>query len=118
VFPDVQLAPSAEPEQEKRDLLRAWLSWLAGAQASDSTRTPTLMIVEDLHWCDDLTLELLLLLARETAVQPLVVVLTYRSGKTTPQLDRLVAQLVRERLAHELMLAPLPPDAVEVMMRA
>lgn len=116
-FPAVQLAPLAEPEQEQRDLMRAWIGWLASPHPTSGAH-PTLVIVEDLHWCDAISLELLLRLARITADRPLALLLSYRSDETTPALQHLLAELDRERLAHELALGPLPPEAVEAMIRA
>lgn len=112
-FPDVQLASVAEPEQEKRTLLRAWMSSLVETRHSAS-----LLVIEDLHWCDDLSLELLLQLARAVLAQPILLLLTYRSDQTTPSLNQLLAQLDRERSAHEISLKPLAVDSVELMMRA
>lgn len=114
----MQLAPTTEPEQEKRELIRAWITWLLGQQPGNGDTSRTLFIVEDLHWCDDISLELLLLLSRATVAQPLALLLTYRSDEISPPLARLLAQLTRERLSHELTLAPLPSEAVAMMMRA
>lgn len=115
-FPAVALAPVTESEQELRDLMRAWTAWLAPSRAAGAG--PTLVIVEDLHWCDELSLELLLRLARAAADRPVALLVSYRSDEAGPALDRLLAQLDRERLAHELALRPLPPGAIAEMIRA
>ena len=119
-FPSVQRAPVAEPEQEKRELFRAWVSWLARAHAQtpDAPLGATLLIFEDLHWCDDVSLELLLQLARAVTTEPVALLLTYRNDQTTSSLDHLLAQLDRERLAPEIVLKPLNASGVEAMMRA
>jgi len=51
---------TGDPEGEKRKIFAAMSRWLrdrAGGQ-------PLILAVEDLHWCDDISLELLLHLAR------------------------------------------------------
>jgi DNA-binding CsgD family transcriptional regulator len=118
LFPDVQLAPIGEPEHEKRNLFHALTSWLAAPRSIDHPAVITLIVIEDLHWCDDLSLDLLLQLARAIATQPVLLVLTYRSDETLRPLNHLLAQFDRERLAYELTLQPLPPAAVDAMMRA
>jgi DNA-binding CsgD family transcriptional regulator len=116
MFPDIQLASAAEPEHEKRNLFRALTSWLAAPRPTEQALVSTLIVIEDVHWCDDLSLELLLQLARVIANQPVLLVLTYRSDETWPPLNRLLAQFDRERLAYELPLQPLVHSAVEAMI--
>lgn len=106
--------PQVEPEQERRRLFAALVQlflWLAA-------RAPLLVVIEDLHWSDDLSLDLLHLLARRAAGQPLLLLLTYRSDETRPGLRHWLATLDRERLADELTLAPLTPAEVAEMLRA
>ncbi|BCX04973.1 MAG: hypothetical protein KatS3mg053_2911 [Candidatus Roseilinea sp.] len=112
-FPDVELAPIAEPEQEKRDLIRAWVSFIVKKRHG----APLLIVIEDLHWCDDVSLELLVHLARAIVSRPIALLLTYRSDETTHSLQRFLAQLDRERLAHEIALMSLQSHDVEAMMR-
>ncbi|BCX04975.1 MAG: hypothetical protein KatS3mg053_2913 [Candidatus Roseilinea sp.] len=116
-FPDIQPAPIAEPEQEKHNLFRAWMSLLSGPKGLGRLLGSLLLIIEDLHWCDDVSLELLLQLARAAVSQPLALVLTYRSDEVNASLSRLLAQIDRERLAREITLKPLPAPDVESMMR-
>ncbi len=77
-----------------------------------------LIIIEDLHWCDDLSLEVLLQLARLIQTKPVLVLLSYRSEETPRPLAQFLAQLDRERLALELMLTPLAPVHIEAIIRA
>src|SRR5207253_1689292 len=70
------------------------------------------------HWCDDLSLDLLLQLTRAVIKQPVLLMLTYRNDEKSASLNRLLAQLDRERLAYELPLRPLDPAAVETMIRS
>ncbi|WP_165360915.1 AAA family ATPase [Candidatus Chloroploca sp. Khr17] len=77
-----------------------------------------LVLFEDIHWCDEVSLELLLYLARHTTVLPVLLVATYRSDEVGPELRRLLAQLDRQRLAVEIALARLAPPEVDAMLRA
>ena len=110
---DPLMPPAHNPEQRRR-LFDALIHCLFRR----STPQPTLLIVEDLHWADEGSLDFLLYLARRSADQPLLLIGTYRSDEIRPSLARWLAQLERERLAPELPLLPLTRDEVAAMMRA
>src|SRR5205085_3674643 len=98
LFPDLALASALtalDPEQEKRRLFEA-LTQFFSAQAA---KQPVLLIVEDLHWSDDTSLEFLHYLARRSSTQPFLLLLTYRNDEVRPGLRHWFAQLDRERLA-------------------
>lgn len=124
LLPDsVQLLPSIatlppltplEPEQEKRRLFSA-LTYFFLHRAVER---PVLFIVEDLHWCDDLSLEFLHFLVRHGRTQPLFLLMTYRSDEVRPGLKRWLAQLDRARLAEELELVRLGRSGVSTMLQA
>src|SRR2546423_8952799 len=103
-----------DPEQEKRRLFAA-LTRFFKEQAHQS---PLLLVIEDLHWCDDISLEFLQSLARFCAAQPLLLLMTYRSDEVQPSLQRCLAQLDRARLSQELQLVPLSHSDVEAMLGA
>jgi ATP/maltotriose-dependent transcriptional regulator MalT len=103
-----------EPEQEKRRLFEALTRWFTGL----ATKQPALLIVEDLHWSDESSLNFLHYLARRCAASPLLVLLTYRSDEVHPSLSHFLAQLDRERLAQEFPLAPLSRSEVSAMLEA
>ena len=117
VLADVTPPPtltSLDPEQEKRrrfETLAHFLTCLAGAH-------PVLLVVEDLHWSDDISLEFLHYLARRCSAHPLLLLLTYRSDEVRPSLHHFLAQLDRERLTQEILLARFTRDEVEAMLRA
>lgn len=118
-FPDLSPTLTAEPGLEKRQLVHAWLSLLVGPRAEPQPPEPArLVIIEDLHWCDDLSLDVLVQLARVIQTQPVMVVLTYRSDETPLSLAHFLTQLDRERLAHEIPLSPLAPAHIELIVRA
>src|SRR5437763_859544 len=106
--------PPLDPEQEKRRLFAA----LAHLFLRPTTKQPALLIVEDLHWSDDTSLEFLHYLARRCAACPLLVLLTYRSDEVLPSLSHFLAHLDRERLAQAFALASLSRSDVSAMMYA
>jgi DNA-binding CsgD family transcriptional regulator len=103
-----------EPAQEKRRLFEALTRWFTGL----ATKQPALLIVEDLHWSDQTSLDFLHYLARRCAASPLLVLLTYRSDEVHPSLSHFLAQLDRERLAQEFPLTPLSRREVSAMLSA
>ena len=124
LFPDLELltpqpvsSPSTQkldPEQQKRRLF----SLLTQLFALQTTRQPVLLIVEDLHWCDPSSLELLLHLVHHTASQPLCFLFTYRTEEISPVLSHWLAQLDRQRLFLELGLERLSQAEVGAMLQA
>jgi len=85
---DLPPLPALEPEHQKRRLFEA----LAYCLTRPSIAQPTLLIVEDLHWSDEGSLDFLLYLMRRFAAQPLLLIGTYRSDEVGPQLGRWLAQ--------------------------
>jgi len=102
-----------DPEQEKRHVFAT----LADVFTKQASSRPVLLVVEDLHWSDESTLEFLLFFARKTAAHRLLVVLTYRSDEVTQSLRSLLAQLDRERLRQEIALARLTRANTETMLQ-
>ncbi|WP_082549047.1 AAA family ATPase [Rhizobacter sp. Root404] len=62
------------PDQRKRRTLDALIAWLG----ADAQQTPLVMLVEDLHWVDASTRDLLGTLLERIAQMPIMVVLTFR----------------------------------------
>ncbi len=106
--------PLPDPEQEKRRLFAA-LTRFFKEQASQQ---PVLLVIEDLHWCDDISLEFLLSLARSCVAQPLLLLFTYRNDEIQAGLQRFLAQLDRARFSQELQLVPLTRSDVDGMLGA
>ncbi|MEO8285652.1 MAG: AAA family ATPase [Chloroflexota bacterium] len=101
-------------EQENRRLLRDIAQFFVRL----SSIQPLLIVLEDLHWSDDNTLEFLHYLAREITTEPILLLLTYRSDEASACLTHLLAELDRERLAVELSLPRLSIAQVDQMVRA
>lgn len=107
-------APDDDPAQERRRLVVALAQTIARLAAG----RPALVVVEDLHWSDDASLDALLHLARAVAAQPVLLLLTYRGDEIQPGLAHLLAELDRARLAAELRLGRLTPADIDAMVRA
>lgn len=112
--PSADVPQALDPDQQKQRLFTVLTRFFA-AQAA---RRPVLLVVEDVHWCDESSLELLLHLARRCATLPILCLFTYRSEEVSPGLRHWLAQLDRERLARELALMPLALSEVEAMLGA
>ncbi len=117
LFPDLAnlpASPQADPEQEKRRIFAVMTHFFTGQAAAH----PVFLVVEDIHWCDDLSLEFLLHLARSSRQVPLLLLVTYRSDEPHPHVKQWLAELDRERLAQELSLKRLSRTDVAAMLHA
>jgi DNA-binding CsgD family transcriptional regulator/tetratricopeptide (TPR) repeat protein len=78
---------------------------------------PALLVLEDLHWADEATLEVFMLLARRVDTVPALVVGTYRddSLERAHPLRRVLGELATAPGVRRLRLAPLSPEAVSLM---
>src|SRR5215208_3872302 len=90
-------------------------SGLAGALIRElGTRGPTVLVLEDLHWADEATLDVLRLLARRIATVPALALATHRDD----ELDRghplriVLGELGTGEEIGRMRLAPLSPAAV------
>src|SRR5436190_7199964 len=110
----LMLPPSLDPQQEKRRLFALLLHFVTELAA----RQQLLFIVEDLHWSDDTSLELLLYLARGCTHLPIFFVLTYRSDEVSPELRHYLAEFDREHLAQDFSLQRLTYAGVDAMLQA
>lgn len=66
-----------------------------------STRTPLVLVLEDLHWSDNATLELLSLLGRRRGRAALLVIGSYRAGDAALR-EHPVKQVQQELASHRL----------------
>jgi predicted ATPase len=78
---------------------------------------PVALLLEDIHWADPTSCDLLHYLAGRIGGHPLLLVATYRTDELYRghPARRLVATLERQRLARELMLAPFTTADVSEM---
>jgi class 3 adenylate cyclase/tetratricopeptide (TPR) repeat protein len=99
---------SLSPDQRRRRLLGVLAEWLFARTRT----TPLVLAVEDLHWVDPSTLELVQMLADQAASEPLLLLATSRSEfrpgwpershYSTLSLGRLSAKQTRELAAEAL----------------
>ena len=114
MFPDVTPLDALDPEAERRRLFHS----VAASLQAVAREQPLLLVVEDVHWSDDATLDLVMHLARQIGTQPIALVLTFRSDEIGPRLAKLLADLDRARCASEVSLRPLAPGEVSAMLHA
>ncbi|GAA4589855.1 DNA-binding CsgD family transcriptional regulator/tetratricopeptide (TPR) repeat protein [Actinoplanes octamycinicus] len=76
---------------------------------------PTVLVIEDVHWADEATLDVLLFLVRRIATLPVVLVLTYRDDEVDAghQLHQVLARATPVR---RLPLPRLSADAVRTLV--
>jgi DNA-binding CsgD family transcriptional regulator/tetratricopeptide (TPR) repeat protein len=92
---------------------------VAALLAELAARTPLLVVLEDVHWADRSSRELLRYLLARLAEEPVVLVASYRSDDLHRRhpLRPLLAELVRLPVVERLELAPLPDAAVGQLVR-
>lgn len=80
-----------------------------------AARAPAVAVVEDAHWADPLTLDLLRILARRVEETGVVVVVTYRNDEVAanPALGLLLGDLVSSPAVRRIALRPLSDAAVQ-----
>jgi DNA-binding CsgD family transcriptional regulator len=106
----IQHDPDDSPETMKRRIFQLLFATL------DCLPTPLLLVVEDIHWADDRSLEFLLRLARSVSSRQMVLLLTMRPDEPSPALRAFLAALERERLGDEIALAHFAPPETERMI--
>jgi class 3 adenylate cyclase len=111
-----QPEPAQDPAQAKLRLFEAVVSLLAVA----SERRPLLIVVDDIHWADASTRELLDHLTRRLTALAALLVVTFRDDELHRRHPLLpaVQSWRRSGLAETVTLEPLPPAAVADMIRA
>lgn len=82
-----------------------------------TARAPAVAVIEDAHWADPLTLDVLRLMARKVEETGIVVVVTYRDDEVgaNPPLGLLLGDLATRPAVHRLALSPLSGGAVEAL---
>jgi DNA-binding NarL/FixJ family response regulator len=120
--PDGSSPSPLSPGQDRRRLFAGLSALLLGW----GVQQPALLVVEDVHWSDDATLDFLHYLAVQSSQsasghsrhQPLLVLATYRADEIGQALRHWLAQLDRERRARELSLGLLSRADVGLMLQA
>jgi DNA-binding CsgD family transcriptional regulator len=131
-FVDVLAAAAAAdldpgPERDLRDLLDAagpdrlgLFRTVLAALRSLAGRGPLVLVLEDLHWADQDSLDLLLLLLGRLRTDPVLVLATTRTEHRSrrPELRRFLAEAGPLPHVERLDLAPLDPDRTLELVRA
>ena len=112
-----EIATSAGDAHHRRRLL---IQDVVDLLMSADPGAPVLIILEDLHWADELSLDVLGHLARRLSGRPLMVAGAYRSDELYPRLPmrQLRAWLVSQRLAEEIRLPRLTAQQTATMASA
>ena len=109
-------APAGDATQGRLRFFEAVVETLRLA----SKPTGLLLLLEDIHWADPSTLELLAFVARRLPPLPVLVVVTYRTEELDPRhpLRALLQQWRRSGTATLITLGALPTTAVGAMLSA
>jgi DNA-binding CsgD family transcriptional regulator/tetratricopeptide (TPR) repeat protein len=99
---------------------RILVSDLAGTVTTLLSETPTLLRIEDLHWADELSLDVLERVATTLAQTSSMILGTYRSDELYPRtpLRRLRSRLLEQRLAEEVRLPRLDAAQTDALIRS
>ncbi len=86
--------------------------------AAVSAKRTLVLILEDLHWADQASLDLLRVVARRCIELPLLLIATYRSDDLdrSPWLSQLLPVIVREARPERIDVRPLDREAVASMV--
>jgi DNA-binding SARP family transcriptional activator len=118
-FPEIRALRTDLPEivrlSEDRERLR-FFDAVALALAALAQRRPTVLIVEDLHWAQAGTLELVAAVLRTCAKCPFLAIITYREEEVAPPLRVLLGN-PELRGALRLGLARLTPAACTAILQ-
>lgn len=104
-----ELAPRLAAEGDRVGIFRALLAALAVE--------PTLLVLEDLHWADEATLDALRFLGRRLDTAPVLIVVTYRHDEVTARhpLTHLLGDLAGIPRVSRLTVPPLTVDGVAAL---
>ncbi len=123
-LPNAAALPPLPPAFAERGTVGAVPSQMAlFAQVEDflralAARQPVVILLDDMHWADPASLDLLRYLARSVAGLPLSILVTYRSDELTRRhpLYQLLPQLAREQGAVRIDLGTLDGAAVRAIV--
>jgi tetratricopeptide (TPR) repeat protein len=113
-FPDIPQAIDVPPEQQRWRLFNAYRDFVVRSCAM----SPIVVVLEDLHWADEPTLQLLLHIAPAIAQLPLLVLGTYRDVEldVTRPFAKVLETLIRQRHATRIALRRLPASGVDQLL--
>jgi predicted ATPase/class 3 adenylate cyclase len=114
-FPDIPEPAQLPPEQERRRMFNGVLDFISRAAHAQ----PLLLVLEDLHWADESTMLLLQHIVQRLHEIPVLTVGTYRDTEldVARSLAKALEELLRQRLAHDMILKRLPEADVSAMLQ-
>lgn len=115
-LPDLGARTTAGPDDDRYRLFESVCSFLL--TIARSSPQGLLLILDDLHWADQATAQLVVHLARKLAGVPLLLMATYRTvelDRTAPLVDAL-AELSREGICERMVLGPLSIDDTRALV--
>jgi DNA-binding CsgD family transcriptional regulator/tetratricopeptide (TPR) repeat protein len=109
---DARFGPLLRAEGDRATLFESFIGEL-----QQSVR-PTLLVIEDVHWADDATLDLVKFLGRRIDRVPCLLVISYRSDEigVDHALRRMIGDLPSANVSH-IELARLSPEGVAALAR-
>jgi DNA-binding NarL/FixJ family response regulator len=81
-----------------------------------ASRQPLVLVLDDVHWADRASLELVEHLLRRPPDAPVLIAIAHRSGRADPRLLGAVEAAAREDLVEAVELGPLKPAEVATML--
>ncbi len=103
-----------EPEHRKQQLFDKLKQFFIPL----TPQRPLVLVIEDVHWSDDASLEFLYHLARQIIDQPIILLLTYRDEETSSNLRRWRAQFDRNHWVQEIILERLTYNEISALLRS
>jgi len=115
-IPDLAPSPPLEPSQERLRLFESLRAFVAGIAQGQ----PVVLLLDDLHWGDAATLELLRYLARSLRGDRVFILGTYRDVEVdrAHPLSAALAEMNRERLYRRILVRGLTREHVAAMIQA
>src|SRR5262245_8595727 len=119
LLPEVATAADEGSSPPAADYLRLFEA-VSRLVADLASRHPLLMVLEDLHWADEMSLRLFSYLARRASAWPVLLVATAREEEVadSPALRRTLDEVHRQRGALSFTLPPLSQQAVASLVRS
>jgi DNA-binding CsgD family transcriptional regulator len=115
--PVLEIAESAGGELAELLASGARSYEVAAGLMRELQREPTVLVLEDVHWADEATLDVLRLLARKVEAVPALVLATYRDDELDRRhpLRMVLGELATSRTVHRVSLGALSPEAVVLL---
>jgi DNA-binding SARP family transcriptional activator len=113
-IPPTRIAPALPHEQERLHLWEA----ATGLLSALGKLHPLLLVLDDLHWTDDSSIELLAYLIHRLQDQRILLIATCREGELAPQhrLRTLIADLYRDQAIVPLQVQPLTQTQIGTLV--